>query len=261
MKIALLATAIVAVGSLPAVAQDKVFGEVSLSYGLLDGDKSSPKVSSLTAEIGGAFVSAAGFGVQLGGGFTRASIEDGADLNIGSFDGHVYADAQTFKVGAFATVMDLGDLNVFGFGEVDLDTKITAYGVEGQSKIGSMNFSAFAGLADIEDVDGVDVAVYGVGVDYEANELFSISADFDGLSISPDGYKDITGGRVSLGADYYVAVQNAPLRLSASIGRTSVGYDGENAIQIDYGVGAAFLFGGDKGAGRESLFDSTKNMF
>jgi hypothetical protein len=261
MKVTLLTVVFVAVGSLPALAQEKVFGEVSLSYGLLDDDKSSPKISSLTGQIGGAFVSAAGFGVQLGGAFTKASVEDGGDLNIGSFDGHVYADAKTFKVGAFVAVMDLGDLNVYDLGAIDLDTKITSYGLEGQSKIGSLNLSAFAGLADIEDVDEVDIAIYGVGVDYAANDLFSISADFDGLTIWPDGYKDITSGRVSLGADYYLAVQNAPLKLSASIGRTSVDFDGEKRVQIDYGIGAAFLFGGEKGSSREALFESAKIRF
>ena len=255
-------SAILVIGALPAAAQEKVFGEIGLSYGQIDIDGAEESLDSVSLHGAGAFVSPGGLGVQLGGSYTNLSVDDGGDLETYTFDSHIYGDFGTYKVGAFASIMRIGELEIYGIDAVDVDADITSYGVEGQTRIGAVTYHGYAGLADIEDLDDVETTIYGIGADFGATEALQITADYDGMNFSADGSdNDLRVSVISLGIDYYVTAQNAPLRLSAAVGRTSAEVDGTDGDGLTFGIGAAFLFGGEVGSGREKLFDAFQPPF
>lgn len=255
-------SAILVVGAFPATAQEKVFGEIGLSYGQSDIDGTENTLDSFSLHGAGAFVSPGGLGVQLGGSYTNLSIDDGGDLETYTLDGHVYGDFGTYEVGAFAGTMRIGELEAYGLGEIEFDTNITSYGVEGQTRIGAVTYHGYAGLADIEDLDDVETTIYGLGADFDVTEALQLTGDYDGMNLSADGFdSDLRVSVISLGVDYYVTAQNAPLRLSAAVGRTSAEVDGTDEDGLTFGIGAAFLFGGEVGSGREKLFDAFQPPF
>ena len=257
-----IVSAILLAGALPATAQEKVFGEIGLSYGQSDIDGAEDSLDSFSLHGAGAFVSPGGLGVQLGGSYTNFSIDDGGDLETYSFDSHVYGDFGTYKVGAFASITRLGELEVYGIDAADLDTSITSYGVEGQTRIGVVTYHGYAGLADVEDFGEIETTIYGLGADFGVTEVLQLTADYDGINFSADGSgDDLRVSVISLGVDYYVIAQNAPLRLSAAVGRTSAEVDGTDEDGLTFGIGAAFLFGGEVGSDREELFDAFQPPF
>lgn len=260
-KVAIL-SAILVVGTLPAMAQEKVFGEIGLSYGQSDIDGTEDSLDSFSLHGAGAFVSPDGLGVQLEGSYTNLSVDDGGDLETYTLNGHVYGDFGTYKVGAFAGTMRIGELEAYGLGEIEFDTNITSYGVEGQTRIGAVTYHGYVGLADIEDIDDVETTIYGLGADFDVTQAFQITADFDGMNLSADGADDdLSVSMISLGVDYYVTAQNAPLRLSAAVARTSTDFNGIDDDGLTVGIGAAFLFGGEVSSGREKLFDPFQPPF
>ncbi|MBS1302520.1 hypothetical protein [Loktanella sp. SALINAS62] len=236
-----------------AQAQEKVFGEVGLSYGQTDSGDGFD-VDSYTFGGAGAFVSAAGLGVQLGGSFTNVRVEGAADLDTYQLDGHIYGDLGSGKIGAFASYLDLGDLDIEGLGTTDLGVNASAYGIEGQFRQNAMTFETYAGLADIDEAD-VDVAMYGVGANYDLSATFAILAAYDGAALGIDGVEeDLRFHNYSFGAEYYPA--EAPIRVSASIGRSMFEFAGEDESATNFGLGMSYLFGGRPDSSREDLFGS-----
>jgi hypothetical protein len=236
-----------------AQAQEKVFGEVGLSYGQIDSGDGFD-VDSYTLGGAGAFVSGAGLGVQLGGSFTNFRVEGAVDLDTYQLDGHIYGDLGSGKIGAFASYLELGDLDIDGVGTTNLDVSATAYGIEGQLRQNAMTFETYAGLADVDKID-LDLALYGIGANYDLSPTFAIRAAYDGATLGVDGVEeDLLMHNYSFGAEYYPA--EAPIRLSASIGRTTSEFAGENESATNFGLGVSYLFGGRPDSSREDLFRS-----
>ncbi|PZX15026.1 hypothetical protein LX81_02614 [Palleronia aestuarii] len=260
IKIILAVTAIATAS--PALAQPKVFGEAGLSFTHTDlGDAGD--LDARTIHASGAFVSAAGLGIQIGGSYLDLGIGDGADLETFTGDLHIYGDFGTSKVGAFASVSNLDEIEIDGFGALDLDTKISTYGLEGQSRIGATTLSAYAGIGEIEDVSDVDTVIYGLGASYDLTSNVALAARYDVLDSSVDGFDDADTrfAALSLGIDYYVDLPNAPLRLSTSVAHAQIEDGDFDEGDVRFGINIAVLFGGDTSTRRERLFDTLIGAF
>lgn len=256
MKYVALIAASTLTGAIPAAAQEKVFGEAGLSFGRSHLDDVDESLDNFTLQTAGAFVSQGGLGVQLGLAYSNLSVDGGGDLETYTADAHVYGDFAGFKAGAFVSSTSLDELELYGYGAADLDTSLDAYGIEGQNDWRMGSYHGYAGIADIQDADDLEVTIYGLGADYGVTPSLALTADFDGMNISLDGSDDdVRISTFALGADYYTAVEGAPLRLSAKVSRSNASADGFDENATSFNLGATVLFGGRKDATRERLFD------
>ncbi|SPJ25477.1 hypothetical protein [Palleronia abyssalis] len=245
-------------GTSPAVAQENVFGEIGASYGYGDIEDVDANVDTFQAYGAGAFVSAAGLGIQLGGAYDTVSVDNLGDIESYTIDGHIYGDFGSAKAGVFAGLTRVGELEIFGVGGFDIDEDVLSYGVEGQSRVGSFTYHGYAGVADVQGPEFLETTLYGIGADFDVSPALQLTANFDGAELSADGIEEeLNLSTVSLGVDYYVNSQKAPVRLSATVGRDMAEFDGFDADGLSIGVGAAVLFGNQPNSNREKLFDST----
>lgn len=236
--------------AVPALAEQKVFGEAEVAYGQTDLEDLDDTADHLNLGGKAAFVSSAGLGIQLGASYSNLSVKGAGEADIYSYDAHVYGDAGDYKVGAFIGRMEIDEVEIYGLGSADLNETVTSYGLEGQVDRGPITYRGYVARADIEGTDNI---IYGIGADFDVNHAFEISADYDAMDVSIDGFEEELGvSAFKLSAGYYVP--QAPVRLSAAIGRSDIEFDGMDANATSFGIGASYLFGNRADAARENLF-------
>ncbi|WP_370160919.1 hypothetical protein [Limimaricola soesokkakensis] len=248
---------ILALHAAPVAAQPyqpKVFGEFEIAYGQTEIDELDETVDSLTLEGAAAFVSPGGLGVQLGGGYASLDVEGSGEVDTYALDAHLYGDRGGYKIGVFVGHLEIDEVEIYGLGAADADTSTLSYGAEGQGRHGGIGYHGYIGQVDVDDTDNI---LYGVGAEFVVTPVLELTANYDAAKFSVDGdAEELEASTLTVGADYYL--EQAPLRLSASIGRTNLEYDGEDADVTNFGIGATYLFGGDSGSGRERLFESLR---
>lgn len=242
-----------------ALAQGFDLGEATFSYSNHDvndtsGDEHRYSVSARTSYTFGS-----GFGTQFGLGYVDPGYGEGD--NRGFADVHLFGEtAYGLKFGLFAGYTSIDEAQFVAAAPLMTDDGAFTYGVEGILDLGTFSVSSFVGEGDGGDEIST-LRFGGVGADYALSDSWELNADWTrtlmGVSGDPN---DLQITDATLGVSYYAgSVMSAPMKLSATVGKSWVDFDSYGETDgVNVGVSASFTFGksGDTSAPNNQLFDS-----